>query len=73
MFTVKNRMAGLKKICTERRNKRRREIIEKIRKIAGERKLCDLTEHSGERDWRNNENRGNEMGWDLEKNYRDSE
>lgn len=26
-----------------------------------------------EREWRNNENRGNEMGWDLEKDYKDSD
>lgn len=31
-------MAGLKEICTERRKKRRGEIIEEIREIAGERK-----------------------------------
>lgn len=66
MFTIQSPQDGRdgeKKICIERRNKRQREMERNKKEITGEQKLRDLTERSGEGEWRNNENRGNEMGW----------
>lgn len=50
MFTTKNKMAGLKKICTERRSKRRGEIIEEIRKRLQVRGSCEILQNTQERE-----------------------
>lgn len=46
---------------------RQRETQRNKKEITGEQKPRDLTERSGEGEWRKNEKRGNEMGWGFRK------
>lgn len=62
MFTTRNRRAELNKICTERRNKRRGEIIEEIGKRLQVRGSREISRNTQERE--NGETvRTEEMKW----------